>query len=126
MRLRDRPQHFQKHLNARTNIEVMLIAILINLGAIYVFENKIWLSSTRYPSVNEISDVFMGEKRKNFTLSPESLFAGLSHQREIQELHGDSAFKKSIVALGKPDTSHAALANLRDQAVNTKGLTRQR
>ena len=121
----DRPKNCQKNVNSRTNVKTVLVAITVDLGHRRRTQEQDKVVRRSYTRVDEICDMFVGEKRKNSSLTPESLFTGLPHQREVQELHCHPAFKTSIVALRKPDTSHAALADLRDQPVNTEYLARQ-
>ena len=119
------PQHIEKQPNARFDIEPVLVAVAIDVIAFNVFENEIRLSSLRHSGIDQFRDVRMNQKGENAALAFESFLAALPHQRDVEELHRHLPLKSSVVSFRQPDAAHAALADLRDQCVDAKSLTRQ-
>src|SRR5262252_320581 len=73
-----------------------------------------------------MSDVGMGESRKNAALAFESLFAGAPKECELQEFHCRTAFEATIAAASNPDCAHAALADRGLQRVGPDFLSNHR
>src|SRR5690348_9114994 len=64
----------------------------------------------------------MGQTAENTALAFESFLAALAHQRQVEELHCDSALESPVGALRQPHAAHAALTNLRHQPVDAHRL----
>src|SRR5258705_12905294 len=67
----------------------------------------------------------MCQTAQNAAFALEPLFAALPHQRNIENLHRYAPLKPSVASFRQPDRAHSAMADLRNQSVNTKGLTNQ-
>src|SRR5215475_9762913 len=109
--------------DARSHVEFFLIAVPVNLVALYVLENKKRLAGERHSCVNQVGDVRMFQAAQNAAFALEPFFAGLSYQRDIKNLHRDAPLKPPIVALRQPYRAHSPMADLRNQGVDAKCLT---
>src|SRR5262249_24286267 len=103
----------------------MVVTIAINVIAFNVFENEIRLPSLRNAGIDQLRDIRMRHPSQNRTFPLESLLASLPHQREVDQLDGNAAFKSPVSPLRKPDCARSALPDLRDQRVNADRLTCQ-
>src|SRR5678815_3058997 len=111
-------EHFKKEMDTGMRIQMMLVAITVDLIAVNIFENEVRLSASRHACVDQLCNVLMGKKREYPSLALEPLFTRLAHERNVEKLDGDTSFEASIVALREPHTAHAALADLRNERVN--------
>ena len=125
MGMRHCGQYIQKQANARLQIELVLVAILIDRRAVNVFEDEIRLAIGGNAGIEEVGNVRMSESAKDATFAFESFFSRAPGERDAHELHRSLPLEPAVTATGEPDASHSALANLRDQSVGTKCLARE-
>src|SRR5215471_12009210 len=64
----------------------------------------------------------MGQTAENTAFASEPFLAALPDQRQVEELHRNSALESPIGALRQPDAAHAALTNLRHEPVDAHRL----
>src|SRR5579864_7140327 len=117
-----RGEHIQKQTNARLQIELELVAILIDCGAIDVLEDEIRLAGGGNAGIKGFCNVGMSEPAKDATFTFESFFRRGPDERDVHELYRSLPLEPAVAATGEPDVSHSALANRRDQSVGTERL----
>src|ERR1700687_4603249 len=98
-------------MDARLDIKRMLVAILIDVTPVNVFDDQVRLAGGRDACVNEVRDVGVGEAREKAPLAPEPLLARASAKPKIQELHRRTPFEATIAPSGHPDRAHSSLAD---------------
>jgi hypothetical protein len=125
VRVRDGLQDIKKQPDSRFDTEFMVIAVGIDVVAVNVFENEIWLSGLRYPSVDQFGYLRMPQTAKKHAFPFEALLAGPADERDVEKLDRYLSLKPPIVSLRQPDAAHTALTDLRDQPVSTEDLAGQ-
>src|SRR5580692_94547 len=125
MRVSDRAQHTQKQADAGFDAQTLLIAVAINVLPFDKLKDQVRLPAGRYSCIHQLRDVGMRQPTENAALAFESTFAAFPHLCDMDELHRHFSLKAPIVALGQPNASHAALADLRNQRIRSNSLAGQ-
>src|SRR5262249_46530011 len=121
VRVSDRPEYIEKELDARFNIQLASVAVLIDLLSIHIFENQIWLSVGGDAGIDQLSDIRMRKLTKNLTFLAKPLLNCAGSQSEFKELDGDAPFETSVTSLRKPNNTHSPLPDRRNKLVRTQG-----
>src|SRR6478752_7922245 len=94
-----RLEHFEKQMDAGMRIQMMPVAITVDLISVHIFENEVWLPAPAYARVDQLCNVLVSKKRKYSPLALESLLARLAHEGNVEKLDGNTPFETPIVAL---------------------------
>src|ERR1700733_13698713 len=98
MSVRHRGQHIQKQTNARLQMQLMLVTILIDRRAINVFEDEIRLAIGGNAGIEEFGNVRMSEPAKDAAFAFESFFSRAPGERYTHELHRRLPVESAVAA----------------------------
>ena len=96
---------------------------MVDALAVHVFENEEGLAQRRHSGVDQVRDVGMTQPREDASLALEPRLAVATDQAGVQQLDGRFPFEATVAAIGKPDLTHAAIAQRRPQGVRTDRQT---
>jgi hypothetical protein len=119
-------QHIQEFADAARNIEIVFIAVTVDVDAIDMFEHEVWLPTRQHSSIDQFSDVGMKQESEDSAFALETFFSAVSDESEVEELDSHAAFESAILPFGQPHGAHSAAPDLRHQPVDADGLARQR
>src|SRR6185437_8001877 len=105
-------QHREKQLDARFDIQLMPPAVGVDRLAFDVFDHQVGQTAIEHAGIDQPRDVGMIELSEQIALDPEALLTGGALPGGVHELDRDRAPESAIGAMGAPDASHAAPADL--------------
>src|SRR5205823_12783041 len=120
---RNGAEHIEKKTYPGLNSEPTFVAVLVNRASVDILENQIRFAPGSHSRIEQFRDVWMGHLAENLSFALEALEPAMRGHREVQEFDRNMSHKPPIIALGKPDTTHAALSNRREQSVGANLLT---
>ncbi len=111
MRMSNGREHVEEQTQARLDVEVLAVAVTVDLLALDVLEHEIGLTRRRYARVDQTRNVRMCKAGQNAALAPEALFPGTADEAGVQELQCRLPLEAPVAAPGEPDIAHAPLAD---------------
>ena len=101
------------------DVELVLVAVVVDRPSLDVLERQIRTAARRHPGVVEPGDVGMREGREDVTLAQHPSGQGRARPGAVGKLQCNRPPDHAVAALGKPDRSHAAGADLAQQPIRT-------
>src|SRR5579864_6722370 len=95
----------------------MLVAVLINVDAIHILQNKIGLAIRGQTRIKQLGDVGVSQAAEDASFAFEAFLPTASRKGQIYEFDRRLTLEPAIAAFRQPDTTHSPLSNWRDKAV---------
>ena len=118
-----RRQDVEKQPAACVDIELALVAVMVNWDPVHELENKIRTTCLSNASVEKFGDVWMREAAQNHAFAAEAFFCTPPRQPQGEELDRGLPLKTAVAAFSEPNRSHAALSNHGEQAVGADSIS---
>ena len=117
--------HLEKQPDARFDTEPVLVAVAVDVVALYVLEDQVRLSGPRHSRIDQSGDIRMCQTAENDAFAMKSLLGASSDQRDLEKLHRYFSLESRVVSFREPNAAHPTLANLGDQPVRAQSLASQ-
>src|SRR5262245_26605351 len=99
VRVRDGRQHFQEEPDPLLDVQLLLIAVLVDALAAHVFQNEIRLAIAFDSGIQQTRDVRVLQAGEHTAFASKPLLRWMADERRIQELYCDLPFVTTVTPM---------------------------
>src|SRR5262249_42590905 len=125
VRVSHRRQHIEKEPDALPDIELLPLAIPVDVLAGYVFQDQIRLAAGGYARIEQPRDVRMLQAGEHTALAREAPLRRMPDESGAQQLPRRLPFDPAIASVREPHAAHATVAQRHIERVRAELLARQ-